>query len=312
MRRSSCPVELEHGENIRRERPTSSQRLCRHAKADSLAAAKAATSEGWKIWKHPIATGAKSAPSTPRLTQSHSARKNAKQKQDNGGKAAVPRTRRGRRASSPAVQVDVPEEMCGQDVPVRTLWIFDESQEEDKAEPEELPLSCQARRRSGVALEAVTWRAAAPLPVVSSRLAAANVPGRSAVMAMGGADALGFSLDAVHIFENSKWLQLPPLPAARQALAGASVTGGVCALGGRTSTICGSTSVAADFFDFGAERWVELPPLMVPRAFHAAAAFEGKIYVLGGMDADGRRLASVDCLDPREGAQMWDCLALGC
>jgi hypothetical protein len=39
----------------------------------------------------------------------------------------------------------------------------------------------------------------------------------------------------------------------------------------------------------------------VPRAFHAAAALDGKIYVLGGMDADGRRLASVDWLDPREG-----------
>ena len=257
------------------------------------------------------------------MTQSHlGAKKNAKHK-DPGGKPGVPRTRRGRRASSPAVlQQDVsvqdepPAASAGQEVPVRTLWIFDaehadpgqsddrlEDPQSSKPEAEEpLPLSYQARRRSGFALsEAVTWRAAAPLPVVACRLAAARVPDRAGVMALGGADALGFSLDAAHIFENSKWTALPPLPTGRQALAAASLDGGVCALGGRSNSSCGSATVAADFFDLGAERWLDLPPLIVPRAFHAAAALDGKIYVLGGIDAEGRRLASVDWLDPREG-----------
>ena len=317
-RRSSFPTELEKLE-VRRERPsTCSQRLYRHAESKMDGPAKAVTDGG----KHTADRSARSAPNTPRLTQSHLAKKNTKHKEA-GGKPGVPRTRRGRRASSPAVpqqDVSVQDEpraaSAGQEVPVRTLWIFDaehadsgqsdvrlEDPQSSKPEPEEpLPLSCQARRRSGFALsEAVTWRAAAPLPVVACRLAAATVTDRTAVMALGGADALGFSLDAAHIFENSKWTALPPLPSGRQALAAASLVGGVCALGGRSNSSCGSATVAADFFDLGAERWLDLPPLIVPRAFHAAAALDGKIYVLGGMDADGRRLASVDWLDPREG-----------
>lgn len=44
------------------------------------------------------------------------------------------------------------------------------------------------------------------------------------------------------------------------------------------------------------------PVLQVPRAYHAAAAHEGRIYVVGGLNTEGRRLKSVECMDPREGA----------
>lgn len=340
-RRSSCP-NLEHGQRFQKEPRAEHAKVpaqhacrspCQHAVAGSRAdcSAKAA---GTGRRHGPFACRAKSAPNTPRLTNSCAgSRKNAKHKDND--RFGTPH-RRGRRASCPEVQSqpDVPVEeeeeqsaASGAQVPVKTLWMFEAEQEsgqsgqsdfrvEDpqekkvtssKTEPEEpLPLSCQARRfSSGFAPDAVTWRTAQPLPIVSCRLAAATVPGRPAVMALGGADALGFSLDAVHIFENCKWTALPPLPTPRQALAAASLDlgsiSGVCVLGGRSGSSCGSATVAADFFDLGAERWVDLPPLTMPRAFHASAALEGKIYVLGGMDADGRRLASVEWLDPREG-----------
>ena len=218
-------------------------------------------------------------------------------------KASKPKPSERRRASSPAVlQAELPEEPEPApevpEVPVKTLWMFGD----------EVPLSSQARRRSGLAASqdaAVIWCAAPPLPVAASRLAAASVPSLSAVMALGGADASGVSLDAVQLIEKSSfsWRALPPLPTARQALAAASLGGKVCALGGRSAHGSASATVAAEVFDFGQGRWVEMPTLSVARAYHGAAAIDGRIYVLGGQDAQGRRLATVDWLDPREGAQ---------
>lgn len=325
IRRSSFSTaeDLEHRDRARRDRPsTSSGRLCKHVVAPALKSdgpAKAAVTDS----VGPL--DAKSAPNTPRLATSppsHPGLAGKKKCKHEGAKSAVPRARRGRRASSPAMHASAGLEACkraasAEEVPVRTLWIFDESEGVKPSEIQEEPLSSQARRRSGFALScseaAVTWRAAPSLPVVASRLAAATLPGRAAVMALGGADALGFSIDAVHVFDNSKWTPLPPLPTARHALAAASLVDGacgVCALGGRTTSSGAGATVDADFFDLGAERWVKLPPLTGPRAFHASATLEGRIFVLGGMDADGRRLASVDWLDPREGT-VAKCLCQG-
>ena len=225
-------------------------------------------------------------------------------------RASKPKSTERRRASSPAVlQAELPEEPEPapevQEVPVKTLWMFGD----------EVPLSSQARRRSGLAASpdaAVIWCAAPPLPVAASRLAAASVANLSAVMALGGADASGTSLDAVQLIEKPSfsWRALPPLPTARQALAAASFLGKVCALGGRSGVACASATTAAEVFDFGQGCWVEMPALSVARAYHGCAALEGRIYVIGGLDAQGRRLASVDCLDPREGAHALESLEL--
>ncbi|CAJ1447024.1 unnamed protein product [Effrenium voratum] len=230
-------------------------------------------------------------------------------------KAAPPRPRRGRRGSSPVRKSEAEgidnEARALTPVPVKTVWICEaeEAKPEEKekevkeVKEKEEPLSSQARRRSSCALSSVdatvAWRAAAPLTVPASRLAAATLA--NAVVALGGADALGFSLDAVQRFDGT-WTSLPPLPIARQALAAASLPNGVCALGGRLSSSCCSASAAAEFFDPGGGGcWTDLPPLPLARSYHAAAALEGRVYVLGGLDAEGRRLASVDWLDLREG-----------
>ncbi|CAK8994206.1 unnamed protein product [Durusdinium trenchii] len=205
----------------------------------------------------------------------------------------------------PVPSIAAPEtQEAPKEVPVKTLWIFDEEKSQKGVEVE-VPLSCQARRRSAFAAawREAAWHPAPPLPLAAAKLAAAQVPDMSAVMALGGADATGCSLDAVHVIDKGSftWTALPPLSTPRQALASAATGGHVYALGGSWSATRSSVVATVEMFDVGTEQWVDVAPFQVPRAYHAAAAHEGRIYVVGGLNTEGRRLKSVECMDPREG-----------
>ncbi|GAX72739.1 hypothetical protein CEUSTIGMA_g195.t1 [Chlamydomonas eustigma] len=97
----------------------------------------------------------------------------------------------------------------------------------------------------------------------------------------------------------TEWVAMPDMSIPRCALASASISGRIYAIGGQTGK---ATQRSVEMFDLGSERWLPLEAQMsADRKYTAASVHEGRLYVFGGVNEQRTRLSSVEVMDPREG-----------
>jgi hypothetical protein len=96
------------------------------------------------------------------------------------------------------------------------------------------------------------------------------------------------------------WVEGPPMPTARGALATAELDGRIVAAGGYTGS---SNTGAVELYDPVQQKWDSLPSLPTARDHLVVAVWNGRIYAIGGrLDRDyGRNLATVEVYDSRTG-----------
>ena len=135
-----------------------------------------------------------------------------------------------------------------------------------------------------VAVAALAWLTAAPLPQPRSELGAAVFRGE--IVVVGGLTAEGVASARADAFSPAagSWRRLPDLPVAvHHALVAADdrrlyVAGGY---GGRL----GAGDRLRTVFAFDGTRWRALPRMPEPRAAGGAAVLGGRLYVVGGVGA---------------------------
>jgi non-specific serine/threonine protein kinase len=137
------------------------------------------------------------------------------------------------------------------------------------------------------------WRAATPLPLARTEVAAARLGSEIAVI--GGFLADGTSTGRVDAFSprGGRWRRLPDLPVQVNHAMAASASGRLYVAGGY-----GAERRAFVFFR---GRWRALRKLPRPRAAAGAAVVGSKLYVVGGVLAPGRLAQRMLVLDLRTG-----------
>jgi N-acetylneuraminic acid mutarotase len=98
------------------------------------------------------------------------------------------------------------------------------------------------------------------------------------------------------------WIDLPPLPLARQEVGVAALEGKVYVVGGILPDRSATGLVSR--FDTASGAWEAVAPLPDGTQLHhaGAAALDGKVYCVGGLDAAFRGVSSVFAFDPSTGA----------
>ena len=137
------------------------------------------------------------------------------------------------------------------------------------------------------------WRAATPLPLARTEVAAARLGSEIAVL--GGFLADGTSTGRVDAFSprSGRWRRLPNLPAQVNHAMASSASGRLYVAGGY-----GAERRAFVFFR---GRWRALRKLPAPRAAGGAAIVGSKLYVVGGVLAPGKLAQRMLVLDLRTG-----------
>jgi len=157
-------------------------------------------------------------------------------------------------------------------------------------------------------LEGVGWCPVTPMLHERSGLVSGVLQNR--LIVTGGRSARGvlreaevLSLDTAlgegAAVSEAGWEPLRPMSEPREYAAGAALGGEFWVLGG--GEFEGGSSV--EVFDFGSGSWVAGPRMAARRYGAGAVAHEGRIHVIGGSShfAQGRVLATLESLDPREG-----------
>jgi hypothetical protein len=142
------------------------------------------------------------------------------------------------------------------------------------------------------------WTQLAPSGV--PRAAHALVPARGRLWAIGGAHQGGEPLRLVQSYDpaTDRWTAGPPMPTAREHIAGAAAGRFVYVLGGRVAT--GNLAVA-ERLDVRTGKWAKLRPLRTERSGFGAVAVRGRIVAAGGeeLTPGGSTIAPVEMYDPK-------------
>jgi hypothetical protein len=128
------------------------------------------------------------------------------------------------------------------------------------------------------------WRAAAPVPVPRTEVAAALFGKEIGVV--GGFLATGRNSTRADAYSpaRNRWRRLPNLPTPVDHAMAAARGGELYVIGGYGP---GSVALPTAYVLRGG-RWNVLPPMPAPRAAAGAAVAGGKLYVVGGVEAPGR------------------------
>jgi hypothetical protein len=145
------------------------------------------------------------------------------------------------------------------------------------------------------------WRTLSPMPAKLHHAAAVTIGER--IYVLGGFTKALLSVwhpvASVYIYHpaSDTWVEGPPMPTARGALAAAELDGRLIAVGGYTDS---SNTGAVELYDPLHERWDRLPSLPTARDHLAVAVWNGRVYAIGGrLDRDyGHNLATVEVYDP--------------
>ncbi|HEY7694011.1 MAG TPA: kelch repeat-containing protein [Gaiellaceae bacterium] len=137
-----------------------------------------------------------------------------------------------------------------------------------------------------LAVAALAWLSAAPLPQPRSEVGAAVLRGE--VVVVGGLTADGAPSARADAYSSAtnRWRRLPDLPSAVHHPLVASGGGRVYVAGGYGGLL-GAGEKLRSVFAFDGVRWRALPRLPEPRAAGGAAVVHGRLYVLGGVGAAG-------------------------
>jgi hypothetical protein len=161
----------------------------------------------------------------------------------------------------------------------------------------------------------VGWRAAAPIPLPRSEVAAAAL-GDEIIVIGGYLNARGASSSRVDAYSpaRNRWRRLPNLPVAVNHPMAAAAGGRLYVLGGASS----GNSASRTAFVFFRGRWTRLPDMPESRAAAGAAVVGRTLYVMGGVtdagrlnnrelartalafDLDARRWSTIEGPTPRE------------
>jgi N-acetylneuraminic acid mutarotase len=146
------------------------------------------------------------------------------------------------------------------------------------------------------------WRVMAPMPAKLHHAGAVAIGERLYVVG-GFAKSLLSVWDPVaslYIYHpaSDSWVEGPPMPTARGALAVAELEGRIVAVGGYSDS---SNSDAVELYDPVRQTWEALPSLPTARDHLAVVVWNGQVYAIGGrLDRDyGRNLATVEVYDHR-------------
>ena len=128
------------------------------------------------------------------------------------------------------------------------------------------------------------WRAAAPVPVARTEVAAALFAREVGVV--GGFLANGRNSRRADAYSpaRNRWRRLPDLPVSVDHAMAAGRSSELYVVGGYGAGRAALTSG----FVFRGGRWSPLPPMPAPRAAAGAAIVRDKLYVVGGVEAPGR------------------------
>lgn len=128
------------------------------------------------------------------------------------------------------------------------------------------------------------WRAAAPVPVARTEVAAALFGQEIAVVGGFLANGRNSSRADAYSPRRNRWRRLPNLPVRLDHATAVGRGTELYVVGGY-----GPGSVAqAGLYALRGRRWVTLPQMPAPRAAAGAAILNGKLYVVGGVEAPGR------------------------
>lgn len=137
------------------------------------------------------------------------------------------------------------------------------------------------------------WRAAAPVPIARTEVAAALFGREIAVV--GGflaSSANSTRADAYSPLRN-RWRRLPDLPTSVDHAMAAGRGSELYVVGGYAA---GSVALPTAYV-LRQGRWTALPPMPAPRAAAGAAVARGKLYVVGGVEAPGRLASQAFAFD---------------
>ncbi|CAG9462521.1 unnamed protein product [Pedinophyceae sp. YPF-701] len=153
--------------------------------------------------------------------------------------------------------------------------------------------------------DAWRWVPLAPLPTTRVQMGVTGCGG--AVLAMGGRSGCGAGVErrcveALCPHEaDPQWRELPSLVEARSALGAAALGSATYAVGGQSGRAIHRTVEWLDIASDGGRWVVEDARMATGRKYHSVVALRGRILALGGMDAQRKRLSTVEAFDPREG-----------
>jgi N-acetylneuraminic acid mutarotase len=159
------------------------------------------------------------------------------------------------------------------------------------------------------------WRAAKPIPLPRSEVAAAAL-GNEIIVVGGYLNSSGASSSRVDAYApaRNRWRRLPNLPVAVNHPMAAAARGRLYVLGGASS----GNSASRTAFVFFRGRWTRLPDMPESRAAAGAAVVGRTLYVMGGVtdagrlnnrelartalafDLDARRWSTIEGPTPRE------------
>src|SRR5205807_9705914 len=112
-----------------------------------------------------------------------------------------------------------------------------------------------------------------------------------------GGQASGQLVPETDVFDGKAWTTGPPLPTARDHLAGVSDGRYAYALGGRELSSDKNVN-AVERVDPATGNWAAITPMPTPRGDAAAALIAGRIFMLGG-ETPTSVLSTVESLDLR-------------
>lgn len=149
------------------------------------------------------------------------------------------------------------------------------------------------------------WRPMAPMPAKLHHAGAVTIGERLYVVG-------GFTKSVLSVWQpvaslyiyhpaSDTWIEGPPMPTARGALAVAELDGRLIAVGGYTDA---SNTDAVELYDPAQQTWQTLPSLPTARDHLAAATWNGRVYAIGGrLDRDySQNLGTVEVYDSRKAA----------
>ncbi|HEX2055392.1 MAG TPA: kelch repeat-containing protein, partial [Nitrospiraceae bacterium] len=150
------------------------------------------------------------------------------------------------------------------------------------------------------------WRIRSPMPAKLHHAGAVAVDER--IYVVGGFTQALLSVwhpvASLYIYHpaSDTWVEGPPMPTARGALAVAELDGRIIAVGGYSES---SNTGAVELYDPVQKKWDQLPSLPTARDHLAVAVWNGRVYAIGGrLDRDyGQNLATVEVYDSR--TQKW-------
>ena len=149
------------------------------------------------------------------------------------------------------------------------------------------------------------WSVASPLPAKLHHTAAVTIGERLYVVGGFAKSLLSVwsPMASLYIYHpaSDTWVEGPPMPTPRGALAAAELDGKIVAVGGYAES---SNTPAVELYDPAQESWKQLPSLPTARDHLAVAVVNGRLYAIGGrLDRDyAQNLATVEVYDPASDA----------